>query len=169
MIEAGDLSSDYPHYDPFLVKHPRRSRPGAHSKASRLGITKPRGRPWDVNEIYRLRMYRTATKEEILAAFPGRTWHAISTAARARGICRPKPAAAPTGIVVVDQILARANRRKLSLIDLDKLARTQGYFSGHKWRRKPDHAVHERAVVALGGGLRVRFLSSNGGDDASVR
>jgi hypothetical protein len=155
--EAGDLSSDYPLYDPFLAKHSRRTRPGAQSKAGRLGITKPRGLPWDVNEILRLRMYRTATKEDVLAAFPGRTWSAISTAARARGHRRPKLPIALSGVTVIDQILERARQQKVTLAHLDKVGGVKGYFTRKTWRHRIDYVVHDRAVTALGGRLRARF------------
>jgi hypothetical protein len=159
-LEAGDLTRIHPFYDRFLAKHSRRTRPAAHSKASRLQITKPRGRQWDVNEILRLRIYRTATKEEILAAFPGRSWAAIGTAARARGHRRPQRLNEPTGILIIDQILERAKICKLSLKDLDSIARLKGYFSQRKWRHKQNHVVHERLVAALGGTLRARFVAA---------
>lgn len=71
--EVGPVIDLYPTYRSIFPLLNRRTRPAVYGKAGRHGITKPRGRTWDDNEILRLRIYRTGTKAEILAAFPGRT------------------------------------------------------------------------------------------------
>ena len=157
-LETGDIIGDYPHYGTFAAKHERRTRPAAHSKAVRLRITRPRGKPWDdPNEIWRLRLYETATKAELLTAFPGRTWGAICAAARKRGFRRRRLPLASTGITVIDQILSRSGKLGWTLADLDSAGRKKLYFTRRKWRgRLMDHAVHLRVVEALGGQVRAR-------------
>lgn len=157
-LETGDIIGDYPHYGIFAAKHERRTRPAARSKAVRLRITIPRGKPWDdPNEIVRLRIYSTHTPEQIRAAFPDRTYAAISHAARKRGFRRPRRAFALSGIRIIDQILERAVQRRWTLADLDFAGGVAGYFSRHKWRTRQNHRAHFRAVQALGGRMRASF------------
>lgn len=155
--EERRLTVGHPRYAAIMGKLPRRTRPAAYSKAGRLGIAKP-SRPWDENEIPRLRkVYPTGTREQIMAAFPGRTAKAVAKAANTRGIYRKKCPLAASGIPIIDQILSRAESLGYSLKDLDALACSRGYFSRKVWRRRPDHAVHIRAAGALGGTVRAHF------------
>lgn len=76
--EVDPVLSRYPDYRSIFPLLQRRTRPATYGKAGRLGVTKPRGKPWtDPNEIWRLKIYANGTKAEILAAFPGRTWGAM--------------------------------------------------------------------------------------------
>lgn len=154
--EVNPLVEMHPAYPAIFPLLPRRSHAGVYSKAGRLGITKPR-LPWSDNEILRLRIYRTGTRAEILAAFPGRTWNAIAHAAQKRGHRRPKVPIEPSGNRLIDQILARAVKKNMSLADLDYFARKKGYFSRRKWRHQLDNSANYRAVCALGGQLRAEF------------
>lgn len=162
--ETGHLVDGYPGYDHVLPRIPRRTRGAAHSKASRLKITRPRGRPWDINEIPRLRKhYPTATKEELLALFPGRSHVAIANAANARGIYRARRPYKPTGNRVLDQVLARARERNWSLADLGRESGNSRYFSHQNWRNgRYNHRVHALAVRVLGGGMRADFGKMQG-------
>lgn len=142
----------------------RRTTHALYSKAGRLGVTQPRGKPWtDPNEIWRLKIYATGTKAEILAAFPGRTWGAIAHAARKRGYRRPKPQPAPSGIIIIDQILERAAKRGWKLSDLDEVCRTAYYFRRGRWKSKLDPVAVQRAVEVLGGRVRASFPATGGG------
>lgn len=156
--EVDPLVEMHPAYPAIFALVPRRSHAAVYSKAGRLGITKPNV-PWSDNEFLRLRMYRTGTREEILAAFPGRTWEAIARAARKRGHRRPKAPIQPSGIPLIDQILERAVKKNMSLADLDYFARKKGYFSKRRWRHRLDNSANLRAIRALGGQLRARFPS----------
>lgn len=154
--EVRPLVDLHPRYGAVFPALPRRSKPAVYSKAARLGLTRSRV-PWSDSEILRLRKYRTGTRDEILAAFPGRTWSAISRAARKRGHRRPKPIPKTSNIPLVDQIYQRARSVGMPLTELDAVIRGKGYFARRLWRRKQDHGVHGRAVVALGGQLRAGF------------
>jgi hypothetical protein len=148
----------YPDYGSIFPRLTRRTKPATYSKAGRLGITKPRGKEWsDPNEVWRLRIYSTGTVEEVLAAFPSRTYGAIAHAARKRGFRRPPRPLKPSGIRIVDQILARARSTGWKLEELDAACRGKGYFRGRRWRSKPDPYMHRRAVEVLGGQVRASF------------
>ncbi|KRA42064.1 hypothetical protein ASD80_10075 [Devosia sp. Root635] len=154
--EVGPLVDLHPRYGAVFPVLPRRTKPAVYSKAARLGLTKSRA-PWSDNEILRLRIYRSGTREEVLAAFPGRSWRAIGLAANKRGHRRQKPPAQTSGIDLIDQIYSRAQLLGVSLTNLDAIVRRKGYFARRKWRRKQDHGAHGRAIAALGGHLRARF------------
>src|SRR5579872_5495369 len=50
----------------------------------------PRGPNWTAEDLSRLRdLYVTLPKEELLSAFPGRSFQAIRMQAKHMGICRP--------------------------------------------------------------------------------
>lgn len=157
--EVAPVVGMYPNYRFIFPLLLRRTKPAVYKKAGRLGITRPRGRPWsDPNELWRLRkVYPTGTKAEVLSAFPGRSYAAISKAANARGVYRIPPPPASTGILIIDQILARARLKRWTLKDLELAVRRQGYFSRKLWRRHQDFGADRRAVIALGGTVRARF------------
>lgn len=155
-FEAGTLRLRYPGYRRVL-KVVHRTLPGAYSKAGRMRITKTKPPAWTENEIFRLRIYRTGTKAEILAAFPGRSFAAIARKANSRGIYRARPAP-NTGNRLLDQILQRARDLNMTLADLDGAAQAGTYFSHRKWKRLPLR-LHfcARAVAALGGQTKIRW------------
>lgn len=155
--ETTDLVSDVRNYPVAMLKLPRRTITGARSKASRLGITRPKAREWDENEIPRLRrIYPTGSRAAIEAAFPGRTFAAVSRAANVRRIYRRPKAIVSTGSRVLDQILARATVRNVSRVELDAEAcRGRNYFSKGSWRRQGfNDDYHARAASFLGGYLK---------------
>lgn len=158
LIEVGDLVETRPSYPAFVALHPRRTTPASRSKASRIGVAGPQAKQWDTNEVLRLRrVYPSGTRDEIIAAFPGRSYSAIARAANARGIYRKKGPEPPTGIRILDQILLRAGAKGYSLADLDRFSRSKSYFRCRRWRKTPDNAAHCRAARALGGTLRASF------------
>jgi len=159
--EIGDLVDGYPDYRSIFPKLERRTEPATYSKAGRLGITRRKAPTWSDNEILRLRkFYPRGTRDEILGVFPGRTWTAIAKQANARGIYRaPKPLN-PTGNRVLDQILARARERNVSMAELDQVVKRKRYFALRRWRsHKYDHSAHFRAVLFLGGNLRAEWIA----------
>ena len=110
-FEAGNLLHGYPDYPAVMSLNVTRTRPAHYGKAGRMGITKPRARPWDPNELFRLhRLYPKAERGDLLAALPTRTWSAICTRARADGYRRPPNPIKPTGNALLDQILERARQ-----------------------------------------------------------
>lgn len=155
--EVEPVIGRYPDYRSIFPVLDRRTHPAVYNKAGRLGITKSRPPSWSDNEILRLRkVYPNGTREEILAAFPGRTFAAVAKAANARGIYRTK-VIQPTGILLLDQVLHRAASRNLSMEDLDKFCRTGKYFRNRRWKSAPNASAHCRAARLLGGTIRARF------------
>jgi hypothetical protein len=158
--ETGALTENHPDYTTALSIIKRRTRKAARSKASRMGITKP-NRPWDENEILRLRkVYPDGTPEEIATAFPDRTLAAVAGRARLRGIYRTKRAYKPTGIHLVDQVLQRAAVMKWTLADLDEGGGCKSYFYNRMWRSHLDARALTRAVEALGGNIEAVWNSA---------
>lgn len=158
--ETGHLVGGYPYYDNVMLFILRRTRVAARGKASRLKITRPRTPQWSTNEILRLRkVYPTGTREEILVAFPGRTYRAIAAAANSRGIYRAPKGYKPTGNRILDQIQERARQQNWSLFELDQAVKGKGYFSKRRWRGgRFDHRLHWCAVEQLGGVVRARWF-----------
>lgn len=159
--EVAPVVGRYPDYQSIFPELERRTQPAVYNKAGRLGITKPRAPQWSDNEILRLRrVYPSGTRDEVLAAFPGRTYAAIGKAANARGIYRaPKPLK-PTGNPVLDQILARAHERNVSMEELGHVTHKRSYFQKRRWRNGQfDFAAHSRAVAFLGGKIRINWLT----------
>jgi hypothetical protein len=156
--EVAPVIGMYPDYGSIFPILVRRTRPAVYSKASSLGVAKPRAPAWSDNEILRLRkVYPSCTREEIMAELPGRTFSAIARMASQRHISRSKPSISPTGIRILDQILERARRFNYSMSELDKLGRAGRYFTTKKWRSKPNDVVHYRVARALGGNVRAAF------------
>lgn len=50
--ELANLEHGYPDYASVMRLNVRRTRPAHYGKAGRIGITKPRARPWDPNELF---------------------------------------------------------------------------------------------------------------------
>jgi diadenosine tetraphosphatase ApaH/serine/threonine PP2A family protein phosphatase len=157
-VEVGNLTGGYPDYNCVLLLNRRRTRVAHHAKASRLLITKPKAPEWDENELPRLRrLYPSGKREDVLAAFPGRSWRAISAKANSRGIYRAKKPLKPSCDTLLDQILVRARERNFSLADLDEGSHGAGYFKNRKWRRGRFQVhCHFAAVLLLGGRIRAR-------------
>lgn len=158
--ETGSPERNHPDYDTALVEIGRRTRPAAHSKASRMGIAAPAPPRWnDERDVPRLRrLYPTASREELLAAFNGRSWGAISAKARSRHIYR-KHRFKPTGLALIDDLLGRAAALNMSLVELDAAAGCGRYFSTSRYRdvRHLRPLNISRAVSVMGGKLRARF------------
>lgn len=159
--EEGPLVKLAPAYGLIIPMVERRTRPGVYSKAQRLGVAPKAPSRWSENEILRLRkVYPKGTKEEVLAAFPGRSYAAVAKAANARGIYRAGKPLAPTGNGLLDQILARARIRNVSLAELDVECRRRGYFTKRTWRRSGfSFLAHAKAVAFLGGRVHVRWVA----------
>lgn len=158
-FEQGNLRNGHPNYSAVMLLNPRRTRPAHHSKAGRMGITRPRSPEWGDNELHRLhRLYPRAGRAEIMAALPGRSWGAICRRARKDGYRRPRRSITPTGYLVLDQVLKRAIERNVTLLELDAATRSKRYFSRRRWKgRALNLAYVARAIEYLGGSLRASF------------
>ncbi len=161
-VEIQKLREAWPDRRRAVASLPGRTLHAIDGKAAKLGLRSP-GHQWTANEASRFRkLWRTASREEILAAFPWATWTALQNYSqwqRANGhpdVRRPK-ASPSTGDPFVDSILARAKALNMTLVELDATAGTGRYFTAcrHRWRRSWGHLA--RAAVALGGTLKVEF------------
>lgn len=124
-----------------------------------LGIQR-RISPWTGTEIARLRrLFPIASRDQIIAAFPNRTWAAIKTMAICRKIRRAQKPFVKTGSSALDQIRQRCAELNFSMGDLDKLARTRGYFRYARWLRakRPSQIAIIKAVRALDGVIDIRW------------
>jgi hypothetical protein len=157
--EVEPVIGRYPDYRSIFPVLDRRTHPAVYNKAGRLGITKPRAPAWSDNEILRLRkVYPTCSREQILAAFPRRSFAAVAKAANARGIFRDAKAPKPSGNALLDQILVRAKGRNVTLAELDAQVRQPGYFSKRKWKNSGFRfSAHAKAVEFLGGRIAIHW------------
>jgi hypothetical protein len=157
-IEATNLDQQYPDYPAAMALNPRRTRQAHYGKAERMGITRPGSVPWSDGELLKLRgTYLLCTRQELLEAFPDRTWAAITARALKAGLSRPLQPLKPSGDALLDQIRERARAWGVSICDLDRDVSGAGYFAKRKWRHGAfNPMLHYRAVKVLGGHLRFR-------------
>jgi len=114
---------------------------------------------WTAAEISKLRrMYPRCSKEEICATFPHVTWCSIEHAARRHNFRREKPRYKPTGHPAVDQILEKCYSIGWSLVDLDREAKTRGYFAhGCRQGNGPNYKAIGRALNVLQGRISIEW------------
>lgn len=148
----------YPDYFALSRILPHRSPVAVRQRCGRLGLVR-RYASWPAIERQKLRrLYPSATREEICAAFPGVSWVNICSAARRYGYKRNRKPYKITGVVALDQVRARCFEIKWIMRDLDEEARTKRYFqkrgSASRW---PNFQAIRRAVVVLGGDFEVRW------------
>lgn len=163
------LTTEYPHglaacQDAF----PNRSIPSILARAKRLGLSRaatgPK-RPWLGTEETKLRrLWYAASKAEINAAIPGRSWPAITSKAGKLGLVarshyarRPIPTDQANPII---QALARRLKdRGFTMADLDEVSGIGRNVSG-RWFRpaaRPSLGAVCRAIEALDGELYIKW------------
>ena len=156
-----EISVCLEHHPDFVImqkKLPRRTRGAIAEMCRRLGLTDP-PKPWTGAEHIRLRkMYPSASWEEILAAFPGRTRQGIIQVAYRRGLRRDRRPYKIIGHLALDQVRQRCFELGLNMPDLDEWVNGKGFFSRLALRgRRPHMHTLERAAKALGGKLVVEW------------
>lgn len=134
-----------------------RSYSAVRSKAQQLGLA-PKREQWTGEQLLRLRkLYRSgAPAKAIQEAFPTKKLKTIYNMALYHGLRRARMPFAPTGHLVIDQIRARCFDLRLSMVDLDDIAKTGSYFAKGGWHSSglPAQAVAvAKAVAALDGRL----------------
>jgi hypothetical protein len=148
------LSALYPNYGAIRKALPSRTYYSLRNRAQALQIQKKR-RMWTGAEVVRMRkLYPTATMEQLLAAFPGRTSATIKSYASHMHI-RRRFEFKKTGYPLIDAIRARCKELGYSMGDLDEIARTKRYFTSALWLSNKSvrgSAVY-KAVEALDGTL----------------
>jgi hypothetical protein len=130
--------------------------PGAiRHRIGSLGLAKPR-RAWTTNEILKLRrLYRDATKAELVAELPRHPWQTIRCKGPELGLRRNPWRPKPTGNKMIDQIRLRAAALRISLSDLDRICATRGWFTQSSQGFEPRRNIYFRAIAALGGRVEI--------------
>jgi hypothetical protein len=151
--EDQTLRRAYPNYAAAKRRLPRRTRGAIKSHAKRLGIQRRRY-PWTDDDFAKLRrVYPVATKQELMAAFPGRTFYALESMAHCKHIRKQRRPFQKTGDHLIDAVRERARGQGYTMTDLDEIAKTGAFFQLRAW----NHCVHRayqhlyRAVEALDG------------------
>lgn len=148
----------YPDYVKLRAALTGRSCYAIQSRCRELKVAK-RCPPWTGADIAKLRkLYPTSSWDCLKAAFPHRGPIGIRDRAHALGVYRKKPAYAPTGDSVLDELRAECLRQKISMCDLEIIANGKGYFVNKGWRGARGSINMNRiakAVRELGGTLTI--------------
>lgn len=128
------------------------------AQSSKLGLTKP-VRFWTAAEISKLRkIYPTATREELCAAFPHSSWRNIKAKAQYYHFRKKRKPFKIIGIPGLDEVRKRCFEIGWSMPDLDKAARTGTYFQRAGWiGKKINHRALGRAIEALDGEIKAAW------------
>jgi hypothetical protein len=146
-----------PDYMALRKKLPGRTHYAIQMRTRTLGVSK-HIHTWTGAEIARLRrLWSSADKNTILAAFPGLSWPKIRSTAKRRKFYRPERSFQPTGNSLLDQVRARCRYLKYTMRDLDALARTGNYFTRLDWKHGHQIAKVAKAAKALGGKISVSW------------
>ncbi len=129
-----------------------RSMRAIHAQSLRLGLAKSI-HIWSAAEISKLRkMYPSASLKEIAETFSHSTLKNIRKVAYYHGFRRKRVEYKPTGIPLLDAVRKRCFEIGWTLKDLDKAAKTKGYFHKAHWRgRHINYRALGRAIEALDG------------------
>lgn len=141
-----------PDYKAVRSRLRNRSKRAIHAQTLRLGLAKPI-HIWSAAEISKLRkIFPSASMQEISDAFPHSTLRNIKNAAYYHGFRRMRVEYKPTGIPLLDAVRKRCFEIGWTLKDLDKAAKTKGYFHKAHWRgRHINYRALGRAIEALDG------------------
>lgn len=148
------------YFDQFALRQilSHRSPLAIQAHCRKLGLGR-RYQRWGPIEKQKLRkMYPEAPRDDIRAAFPGIDWENIQAVARYYGYRRKKKPYKVTGIAANDQARIRCYEIGWIMRHLDEESGTGRYFQtrGHK-SKYPNFRAINRAVMALGGSLEVRW------------
>ncbi|TPJ11449.1 hypothetical protein FJW04_24130 [Mesorhizobium sp. B2-7-3] len=150
----------YPDYDAMRKLLPHRTRGALKKRCGALKITNARTN-WTAkeNSLFR-RVYRSGTTEELIAAFPVKSLHALYERGYRLGLVRPVKPFKLTGDPLLDDLRQYCRRSNLTMLDVEKFVPSAGYFSGKGWRGgwgniNYHHIV--RAIHELGGTLAIHW------------
>ena len=149
----------YPDYALLRRLLPHRTFRSLQARARTLHVVKPRHR-WTAKEISLLRkMYPDASREEILAFFPGMNWKQVAARARYAGYRRARKPYKQTGYQPIDDILQFAFENNMTLADIDAFAGSKTYFQSQQWVANgfTGHKAVLRAAIALGGKISIQW------------
>jgi hypothetical protein len=151
--EDQTLRRSYPDYAAARRELPHRTTVALLERARRLRIARTLHTWADADFVKLRRLYPSAAKQELLAAFPGLSLRAIERAAERKHIRRKKRTLQNTGDALLDAIRERARSICYSMSDLDERAQTKRFFERRGWT-KLRHPAYDRlysAVEALDG------------------
>lgn len=154
--ERDVLREFYPDYQAIKRKLRRRSLAAIRAQCHLMGLT-PKKTAWTGFDRSKLRrLFTTATKRELLEAFPGRTYTALQVTGYQMGLRRPRKKYVKTQHPVVDDLREACRTGGFYMPHMDEFAGTKKYFTGRIQRRKKHNfRAIDRAVKALGGKLVV--------------
>ncbi|MBY3473378.1 hypothetical protein HFN78_20950 [Rhizobium laguerreae] len=148
----------YPDYFALRQILYTRTRRAIRAHCQILGLCKTR-RTWGPLDKMRLKkLYPTATREEICAAFPDIEWENICAVARYYGYRRKKKPYKITGVPALDAVRVRCYDVKINMRELDEDCRTKKYFQKRGYKTQyPNFRAINRAASYLGGYLDFHF------------
>lgn len=156
--EDATLVGCFPDYKLAMKRLKRRTYYACRERASVLGLVKRRPQ-WTAAGVSRLRkIIRTASDEELLEAFPGRSLTQIRYKARLLRIRNGPPPLKLTSIDAIDQIKLRAREMNYSMRELDGIVGTRTYFLKAGWSRgRLNYDAIAKAAEAMGGHLVIEW------------
>ncbi|MFM6829060.1 MAG: hypothetical protein ACKOVA_01800 [Novosphingobium sp.] len=146
----------YPSYRQLVVALPHRSLAALKHRVRRIGIVNTR-HVWTNLEVRRLReAYQIRVPDkELEPLFPGLALSQIKAKAQHIGAPHRRGARVLLGVKALDAIRQRATARGISLVELDRQARTGKFFQ--KSRRQPMLRQISRAAEVLGGEVHIEW------------
>ena len=154
--EDAELRAGYPSYDILRKALPDRSLSALKHRVRTLGIVRRR-HVWTNPEVRRLHAAFEANLPgaALLDLFPGLSLCQIKSKAGHVKAARRKARLVPFGIPALDAVRSRAQDEDMSLVELDRCARTGRFFQ--KSCRRPNLRLIVRAASILGGDVEIEW------------
>ncbi|MES0040001.1 hypothetical protein [Mesorhizobium sp. M0091] len=150
----------YPDYHALQKALPRRTRKALEIRCANIGLART-VEAWTGQDHTKLRMlWKTASRKEVMDAFPNRTAKSIDRKAQKLKLRRRKQPYKATGDSLLDALRDECLRQKISMADLDEFSNSRRYFSTRGWkntRAAYNYAVIVRGIHALGGSLKIEW------------
>ncbi|WP_140426965.1 hypothetical protein [Ensifer aridi] len=151
--ENAVLRQCFPNNEIMMQALPHRTRVAIRLQCRKLGLTTSR-HSWMASEISLLRrLYSRASKQEVMAAFPGRSWSSIQKCANYYGFRRDRKPYVKLGVDALDALRQKCFECNMVMRDLDEIVGSKAYFRKANWLANGgvDHKRVAKAVEALGG------------------
>lgn len=155
-LEDDQVRAGYPSYDLLQKNLPHRSLSALKHRVRALGIVRRR-HVWTNQEVRRIHAAFEANLSgvELPALFPGLTLCQIKSKAGHVKAARRKARLVPFAVPALDAIRTRAQDENISLVKLDRRARTRRFFQ--KSCRKQNLRYIVRAACVLGGDVEIEW------------
>ncbi|MER8567642.1 hypothetical protein NKH85_16990 [Mesorhizobium sp. M0924] len=148
----------YPDYRALQKVLPHRTSKAIEVRCAKIGLARTLI-AWTGQDQAKLRkLWKTASRKEIIDAFPNRTPKSIDRKAEKLNLLRPKPPYKASGDHLLDALRDECLRQRISMADLDHFSNGRRYFRNRGWigsRGAYNYAVIVRGIYALGGSLKV--------------